>query len=94
MKLVKAWLYLWWQIYKEEIKPYLRPTMFISFGIAWMITNGWSYLLIAIGHGWLRVIAITYAGILWFPLTPEKLITIPLALWLQKIIFVNRRNYE
>ena len=94
MKRLMAWLYFEWQIYRAYIKPYLKPTMFISFLLAWFITNGWAYLLIAIGHGWLRGMAITYASILWLPFTPEKLITIPLAIAIQKLFFVRRRNYE
>lgn len=90
IKKFRVWLYFEWQLYKHKIKPYLKPTLLVSFLLAWFITNGWSYLLIIIGKGWLRAVAITYAGILWLPFTPEKLITIPLALWLQKIIFIRR----
>ena len=39
-------------IKQEHIKPYLTWSMLISFGIAWFITNGWCYLLIIIGKGW------------------------------------------
>jgi len=92
MRKIKAWLYLWWQIYKDKIKPYLKPSIIISFLLAWMITNGWCYLLIAFGHGWLKIVALTYAGILWFPLTPEKIITVPLAIWFQKILFINKKK--
>ena len=85
-----SWLYFEWQLYKHKIKPYLTWTLAPSFLIAWLITNGWSYILIAIGSGWLRAVAIAYAGILWLPCTPEKLITIPLALWIQKILFIKK----
>jgi hypothetical protein len=87
MKL-KITLYLWWQVYKAEIKPFLKPTLAISFLIAWCCTNGWAYLLAAIGSGWVRGIAITYISILWLPFTPEKLITIPLAFYIQKVLFI------
>lgn len=88
-KRLRAWLYFEWQVYKAHIKPYLRPSLAISFFIAWMLTNGWCYLLIAFGHGWLRGIALTYAGILWLPFTPEKLITIPFGFYIQKLLFIN-----
>lgn len=88
MKL-KLTLYLWWQVYKAEIKPFLKPTLAISFLIAWFITNGWAYLLVAIGSGWLQAVALTYISLLWLPFTPEKLITIPLALYIQKWLFVK-----
>lgn len=90
-------LYLWWQVYKAEIKPFLKPTLAISFLIAWFITNGWAYLLVAIGSGWLRGLALTYIGLLWLPFTPEKIITIPLALFIQKKFFIRKQkiyNYD
>ena len=92
MRKLLAWLYFEWQVYKEKLKPFLKPTIAISFFIAWFITNGWCYLLIAIGRGWVRGVAITYAGILWLPFTPEKLITIPLAVWIQKILFIKKEK--
>jgi len=80
---------------QQRIKPYLKPTMFISFGIAWIITNGWAYIMLGIGiYGnisWAKVVATSYLAVLWLPITPEKLITIPLAIWLQKIIFKKER---
>jgi hypothetical protein len=87
MKL-RALAYLWWQIYKKEIKPYLKPTLLVSFILAWFLTNGWGYLLAAIGKGWVRGVALTYIGLLWLPFTPEKLITIPLAFLIQRWLFV------
>lgn len=90
MRKLKAWLYFEWQVYKDKIKPYLKPSIGISFFLAWMITNGWAYILIATGTGWVRTIAITYAGILWLPFTPEKVITIPLAFWIQKKLFIDK----
>lgn len=90
MMKLRAWLYFEWQLYKHKIKPYLKPTMLFSFGIAWFITNGWAYLLAIIGTGWLRAVAISYITLLWLPFTPEKLITIPLAVFIQKMLFIKR----
>jgi len=39
--------------------------------------------------GWLRGVALTYIGLLWLPFTPEKLITIPLAFYIQKVLFIT-----
>ena len=86
---IKALIYLWWRVYKAEIKPFLKPTLFVSFLIAWFLTNGWAYLLATIGTGWVRGLAITYISILWLPFTPEKLITIPLAFYIQKTLFIT-----
>jgi len=88
IKRLRAYIYLWWRVYKAEIKPYLKPTLFISFALAWFGTNGWAYVLAAIGSGWARAVAITYLSILWLPFTPEKLITIPLAFYIQKLVFI------
>ena len=74
------------------IKPYLTWSMFISFGIAWFITNGWCYLLIIIGKGWVRAIALTYAGFLYLPFTIEKPITIWIATRIQKKLFERKKN--
>lgn len=65
--------------------------MCISFVIAWFITNGWAYLFIVFGTTfkikWMLAIGTSYVAILWLPCTPEKLITIPLAIFIKKILF-------
>ena len=65
-----------------------NPHFLICFGVAWMITNGWSYLALALGMAchwqWLAGAAGAYLAVLWFPGTPEKLVTTLLALWLLK----------
>jgi hypothetical protein len=81
-----------WEWLKKTIKPYLTPTMIISFGLAWFITNGWCYLLIFIGKGWVRAIALTYAGFLYLPFTIEKPITIWIATRIQKLLFIRRKK--
>lgn len=70
----------------------------ISFLIAWMITNGWCYLFILFGSifdiKWLLGIGTGYLAFLWLPCTPEKLITIPLALFIKKKLFKNKKGEE
>jgi len=87
MKRFRAWLYFEYHIHKDAIKPYLKPTMLISFGIACMITNGWAYILLAIGTPLMRKVALSYVAFLWLPISPEKIVTIPLGLFIQKILF-------
>ena len=69
----------------------LNPHFLICYGIAWMITNGWSYMALAAGLAchwqWLSGAAGTYLAILWFPGTPEKVITTLLALWFLRKLF-------
>ena len=76
---------------KDRFKPFLKPTMLLSFAIAWMLTNGWAYVLLGIGIWgnvtWAYTVGAGYLALLWMPFTPEKLITIPLALAIQKILF-------
>jgi len=81
-----------WQLIKETVKPFLKPTVFISFGIAWLVTNGWAYVGAAAGNGAFRAVCVAYLAFIWLPTTPEKLITIPLALWFQKILFGGKRH--
>lgn len=74
-----------------KIKPYLTPKMLLCFGIAWFITNGWSYVFIVLGAkfhiGWMTTVGIAYQAFLWFPFTVEKVITIAIGIWLYKLIF-------
>ena len=68
-----------------------NPHLLLCFGIAWMITNGWAYTVLGLGiiFGSEVMIALSggYLAFLWLPFTPEKLITIPLAIYLLKLIF-------
>lgn len=79
------------EILKSILKPYLNIRFIISFFIAWMITNGWSYIALIIGTkfkiSWLTTVAGSYQAFLWMPWTPEKLITIPIAIWFHKLFF-------
>ncbi len=80
---------------KNLIIKYLKePKLFIAFLIAWMITNGWSYVMLGFGIflkiKWMQVVATSYLAILWLPCTPEKLITIPLSVFIYKLL--NRRK--
>ena len=65
--------------------------MLISFLLAWIITNGWAYAMLGIGIWfdvtWAKAVSGSYLAFLWLPFTPEKLVTIPLALFIQKILF-------
>lgn len=61
-----------------------------------MITNGWAYICLGIGLWfdikWLAGIAGSYTAILYLPFTAEKLITIPLAILICKIIFPKEKR--
>lgn len=68
----------------------LNPRLLLCFGIAWMITNGWSYIALAVGTWlqipWMIAIATAYLTILWLP-SPEKILTCAIAIILLRILF-------
>lgn len=80
---------------KEKLKKLigfiLNPRFLLCFGLAWMITNGWCYIFIGVGSyydiEWMFYTGTTYLAFLWLPITPEKIITIPLAIGLLKLFF-------
>ena len=78
---------------KTAIQFILNPRFLLCFGMAWMITNGWSYILLAIGTffqiTWMIAVAGAYTALLLFPFTPEKLITLIIAMALLRWLFPN-----
>ena len=76
---------------KKIVQFLLNPRFVLCFGLAWMITNGWCYIFIGVGSyydiGWMFYTGTTYLAFLWLPITPEKIITIPLAIAFLKLIF-------
>ena len=85
---------------KEKLKTLLlllfNPRLLLCFLLAWMITNGWSYVFIAVGGildiKWMFWLGTAYSGFLWFPLTPEKIVTIPIAIFLLRLFFPNDKQ--
>ena len=86
MKLLKKlWL---------KIKPFLTWRILICYLPFWFIASGWTYIALAIGNAWWKTIAGVWLAWLWTPFCPEKLITIPLTIWLHKKIFPNRSTHD
>ena len=81
-------LWLW-----KYLKPFTNWRFLISFGLAWLITNGWCYIFIGIGLmlkiDWMFAFGTAYLAFLWLPITPEKLITIPFAIFIHWSLFRN-----
>lgn len=81
--------------FKARLRPWLRaltnPHLLISLGLAWFITNGWSYCAVGIGWyldiGWLMKIGTVWLGMLWMPGTPEKIVTFAIAVGLLRLLF-------
>ncbi len=78
-------------ITKKVLQFLLNPRLLLCFGIGWMITNGWSYILLGIGTWfgieWMIGIAAGYLAFLWIPFTPEKLVTVTIAIALLRWLF-------
>jgi len=76
---------------KQWVQALLNPHFLISIGIAWFITNGWSYCALGLGAyfkiNWLRNIGAVWLGILWMPGTPEKLVTFSIAIVILRLLF-------
>lgn len=78
---------------KVALEFILNPRLLLCFGIGWIITNGWSYVFLAVGTAcgipWMVAVAGAYMAFLWFPFTPEKIITLIIAMFLLKWLFPN-----
>ena len=83
----------------EKVKHYLKitleflfnPRLLFCFGVGWIITNGWAYVAFGIATwkqvDWLLAVSGTYLTLLWIPATPEKIITVAIAIFLLKVLF-------
>lgn len=80
---------------KKKLKTLMwflfNPRFILCFGIAWLITNGWSYILLGIGTyygiGWMVTVAGAYLAFLWLPISPEKIVTLLIAMGLLRLFF-------
>ena len=74
----------------------LNPRLLLCLVIAWMITNGWSYVMFGLGMlmkiHWMRVVGGAYMSFLWLPYTPEKLVTVVLAIGLMRLLYPRDRR--
>ena len=64
--------------------------------IAWMMTNGWAYIFIGVGSylniKWMTAVGTGYIAFLWLPCTPEKLVTIPICMFVYKLLNKNKKE--
>jgi len=92
---MKKWIKKVWNKTWNWIKPYLTPKMLPFILISWCITNGWAYIFAILGPilniTWMTTAGVTWATILWMPMTPEKpLVTIPLALLMYRLKYKEK----
>lgn len=83
------------QLLKKAVYFILNPRLLLCFGIAWMITNGWSYVTLAVGTWlgipWMIAVASAYLTILWLP-SPEKILTCAIAILLLRLLFPRDKH--
>jgi hypothetical protein len=76
---------------KKWIMFFLNPRFLVCFLIGWLITNGWSYIFAGLGAffgiNWMTIVGTAYMSMLWAPFTPEKIITLILAIFFLKFLF-------
>ena len=79
------------ELAKRWARFLLNPRLLLCLAIAWMITNGWSYVMFGLGMlmkiHWMRVVGGAYMSFLWLPFTPEKLVTVVLAIGLMRLLY-------
>lgn len=79
--------------FRTAVQFILNPRLLLCFGIGWMITNGWSYVLLGVGtwldNEWMIGVASAYLAFLWLPVSPEKLLTVTIAITLLRWMFPN-----
>ncbi len=72
---------------------FINPRFLMCFLLGWLITNGWSYIFATVGAyfgiNWMTIVGTAYMSMLWAPLTPEKIITLILAIFFLKLLFPN-----
>ena len=83
-----------WKARIKTIVQFLtNPRFLFCFGIAWIITNGWSYIMMGVGTyldiKWMMAVAGAYLTILWLPISPEKILTVAIAMLLLRWLFPN-----
>lgn len=76
---------------KKILQFFLNPRLLVCLAVAWMITNGWSYVMFAFGTffevPWMIAVAGAYLAFLWLPISPEKVVTLAIALVLLRFLF-------
>ena len=80
---------------KEKVKKIIQfivnPRLLLCIVIAWLITNGWSYLMFGLGTyfkiHWMTALSGAYLTFLWLPVSPEKIVTFAISIALLRWLF-------
>lgn len=81
---------------KKIFQFVLNPRLLLCYGLAWMITNGWAYVLCLLGLwleiGWMVAVGSAYLAFLWLPISPEKIVTLAITIALLRWLFPDDRK--
>lgn len=76
---------------RKTLQFFLNPNLLLCLAVAWLITNGWSYICFAVGTyfqiPWLLAVSGAYLAFLWLPVSPEKIVTVAIAITLLRFLF-------
>ena len=76
---------------KKTLQFFANPRLILCWVIAWVITNGWSYILFGVGTyfeiEWMVAVSGAYLAFLWLPISPEKIVTCAIAIALLRWLF-------
>ncbi len=78
---------------KEIFRFFLNPRLLLCVAAAWLITNGWSYIMLGLGAyfgiDWMTAVSGAYLAFLWLPVSPEKIVTFAISIALLRWFFPN-----
>jgi len=74
-------------IFLKYIKPFCTWRILVCYFPFWFIATGWAYVVVWLKITWLRGAALGWLAFMWLPFSQEKMITIPLTIWLHKKLF-------
>lgn len=78
---------------KKTLQFIANPRLILCWIAAWIITNGWSYIMFGVGSyldiEWMIAVSGAYLAFLWLPISPEKLVTCAIAIALLRWLFPN-----
>ena len=76
---------------KKALQFIANPRLIICWLAAWIITNGWSYIMFGLGTyfeiNWMIAVSGAYLAFLWLPISPEKVVTCAIAIALLRWLF-------
>ena len=82
--------------FRKWLRILLNPRLLLCFFLAWMITNGWSYLFVLFGGifgiSWMTWVGGAYLGLLWLPFKQEKIINVTLSIRFLRLYFPDDKQ--